>query len=159
MRDEASVILLVEDSEEDFQTVSRLLGKIAPQNVERCPDAPAAIDYLDEVAKNGPGSARRWPSVILLDLNLPGEDGRSLLVRLKRDERFRRIPVVILTTSGNPRDLEYCYSNGAAGYITKPVDLANFRSSLEHMTNYWLRAVTLPPAGVVHDGSSTAPKD
>lgn len=151
-------ILLVEDSEEDFQTVRRLLGKIALQEVQRCPDAPAAMDYLADVTRNS-HDRKPWPSVILLDLNLPGEDGRSLLVRLKRDERFKLIPVVILTTSGNPRDLEYCYSNGAAGYIVKPVDLTKFRLSLEDMANYWLRTVTLPSAGVSHERSPSTPND
>ena len=145
---DTAVILLIEDSEEDFQTVRRLLGKMTTQEIARCPDAPSTMAYLDTVARAGVNGSRPWPSVILLDLNIPGEDGRSILARLKSDDRFSRIPVVILTTSGNPRDLNYCYSHGAAGYIIKPVNLAQFRTSLEYMTNYWLRAVTLPPAGV-----------
>ena len=141
----STVILLIEDSEEDFQTVRRLLSKVTDRAIERCADAPSAVSYLHEAAGDVEAAPRAWPCVILLDLNMPGEDGRSLLRRFKQHEKLRRIPIVILTTSANPKDVEYCYQNGAAGYIVKPVDLKRFRESLEMMASYWLRAVALPP--------------
>lgn len=143
------MILIVEDSEEDFETAKRLLGKMTDRTINRCENSGAALAYLHRICGSVNGETDPWPDIILLDLNMPGEDGRSLLTRLKRDNRMRRIPIVILSTSANPKDLEYCYSNGAAGYIVKPVDLARFRTSLEQLTAYWLCAVTLPPAGAV----------
>jgi len=148
--DEAMPILIVEDSEEDFQTARRLLSKLTTRQIERCADAPSVMSYLRSVAEGNSGTRHGWPCIILLDLNMPGEDGRSLLGRLKRDEKLCLIPVVILTTSSNPKDIEFCYKVGAAGYIVKPVDLTRFRTSLERLAQYWLGAVTLPPPnGVV----------
>lgn len=147
MTHRSHLILIIEDSEEDFQTAKRLLERIPDRRIEHCVDAPAAMAWFRDLAEEPKQAAGTWPDVILLDLNMPGEDGRCLLLRLKRDERLRQIPVVIVTTSANPKDLKYCYENGAAGYIVKPVDLARFRTSLEQMANYWLRAVTLPPVG------------
>ena len=143
------MILIVEDGEEDFQTAKRLLGALTDREIDRCSDVPSALVFLDAQISSVGNRPSRWPDVILLDLNMPGDDGRTLLRRLKNDERLKRIPVVIITTSSDPKDLRYCYENGAAGYIVKPVDLARFRTSLEQMTNYWLRAVTLPPSGSI----------
>jgi len=140
----STVILLIEDSEEDFQTVRRLLSKVTDRAIEHCTDAPSAISYLHQVTGESEAPKRAWPCVILLDLNIPGEDGRSLLKRFKQHEKLRRIPIVVLTTSANPKDVEYCYEHGAAGYIVKPVDLKRFREALEMMASYWLRAVALP---------------
>lgn len=140
-------ILIIEDSEEDFQTVKRLLGRVVDRPIVRCEDARTAMAYLRELPNEPDTPQKGSPAVILLDLNLPGEDGRSLLGRLKRDERLRRIPIVILSTSSNPTDLTFCYENGAAGYIVKPVDLAKLRTAMEQMAAYWLQAVLLPPMG------------
>jgi len=142
-------ILIVEDSEEDYQTVNRLLGRLLERPIARCSDAYSAIDYLQSISGDANSRSDNWPAVILLDLNLPGEDGRMLLKRLKADERFCPIPVVILSTSCNPQDLRFCYEQGAAGYIVKPVDLAKLRSSMEQLAAYWLQAVKLPPLGAV----------
>jgi CheY-like chemotaxis protein len=94
------MILIIEDSEEDFQTAKRLLSKMTDRTISRCADAPSAIDFLHGHLQ-GHQKQDSWPAVILLDLNMPGEDGRSLLVKLKRDARLRMIPVVIITTSAN----------------------------------------------------------
>ncbi len=141
------VILVIEDSEEDFQTAKRLLAGCTDRPIARCNDAVSAMDLLSSMTDGSDRGRGLWPDVILLDLNMPGEDGRSLLIRLKSEERLKRIPVVIITTSSNPKDVNYCYENGAAGYIVKPVDLGRFRTSLEQMANYWLKAVTLPATG------------
>jgi len=143
-------ILIVEDSEEDYQTARRLLAKLTPRRIERCSDVPSAISYLRSASDLTHTRHDSWPCIILLDLNIPGEDGRSLLAWLKKDERLRPIPVVVLTTSSNPTDVDFCYREGAAGYIVKPMDLTRFRSSLESLAHYWLASVTLPPPnGVV----------
>ena len=144
-------LLVIEDSDEDFATLLRLIEKqtqaqhVRPGPVYRCQDGDDALDFLyREGSYANPGLAPR-PSAILLDLNLPGTDGREVLRQLKKDEGLKQIPVVVFTTSDNPADIEYCYRMGANGYLLKPVDLIALKRTVEAFTNYWLSA-NLPPS-------------
>jgi len=83
-------------------------------------------------------------SAYLLDLNLPGTDGRDVLEQIKADDALKHIPVVILTTSSASSDVTFCYRHGASGYIIKPVDLAKFAASVQQFCSYWFEAVELP---------------
>jgi two-component system response regulator len=82
--------------------------------------------------------------VILLDLNLPGTDGRDLLLEIKNDERLKLIPVVVLTTSADERDIEMCYRAGANSYMKMPVDLGGFVTAIQRLKDYWFEIVILP---------------
>jgi CheY-like chemotaxis protein len=136
-------ILVVEDSDEDYYTTERTLGKFGSFPLQRCLTAAEILEYLQKQAESG--LAETSASLILLDLNLPGKkDGRSVLMELKQDERFRSIPVVIMTTSSNPRDVSYCYKHGASGYLVKPVDLDRFTESIQAMVKYWFETNLLP---------------
>ena len=84
------------------------------------------------------------PCLVLLDLNLPGMNGLQLLEELRSVEQPPTIPVVILSTSKNPRDLAACYRLGAAGYLCKPLSLELYTSKMLKLTQYWFDAVTLP---------------
>jgi CheY-like chemotaxis protein len=84
------------------------------------------------------------PSLILLDLNLAGLDGRQVLERLKADASLRAIPVIILSTSDNPKDVQSCYQLGASAYLLKPVDLARFERMVRLFKEFWLEFVILP---------------
>lgn len=84
------------------------------------------------------------PDLILLDLNMPLMDGRECLAELKKHDALRDIPVVILTTSEVERDVIASYSLGASGYITKPVDIAQFISAIRLLGDYWIKLVRLP---------------
>jgi CheY-like chemotaxis protein len=138
-------ILVVEDSDEDFYTTARVLQKIGSFPVRRCANGSDVLLQLYQPTQTEQTGRVSPPSLILLDLNLPGKrDGRDVLVDLKSDNRFSHIPVVILTTSENPKDVRQCFENGAAGYMVKPVDLTKFIESMESMVKYWFEAVTLP---------------
>ncbi len=80
----------------------------------------------------------------MLDLNLPGTDGREVLEMIKRDGTLRSIPVVVLTTSADESDVDSCYQLGANSYITKATDVAAFRRDIAQLTSYWLGTVVLP---------------
>lgn len=138
-------LLLVEDSDEDFEATARSLFKISPNlTIARCVDGDDALDYL---YRRGAYLGRHGsppPTLILLDLNLPASDGREVLAEIKGDARLARIPVVVLTTSANPRDIEACYSNGANSYLIKPVNMPAFTRMLQLLCDYWFSAVTLP---------------
>src|SRR5215207_6278628 len=111
-------ILLVEDSPEDCTATVRALQRSGLKNtIIHCATGDDALDYLYERgAYAEPGKAAR-PSLILLDLNLPGTDGREVLEQVKSDELLRQIPVVVLTTSVDDRDIKSCYKAGANSYM------------------------------------------
>lgn len=138
-------LLLIEDSDEDVVATMRgLRGEGLDIVVHRCVTGDEALDYLYRRGSYAyPASAPR-PQLILLDLNLPGTDGRSLLAVIKDDEDLRSIPVVVLTTSNNPKDIAACYLRGANSYQIKPVDYARFKQSLQTLIAYWFQTVTLP---------------
>lgn len=141
-------ILLIEDSPEDTETTLRAFKKAGLVNpVFHCRDGDEALDYLCRRGKFADHLQAPRPSVILLDLNLPGTDGRDVLAEIKKDEALKPIPVLILTTSADERDIENCYRTGANSYIKKPVDLAGFLRAVQRLKDFWFEAVILPGGG------------
>ncbi|MBD2445586.1 response regulator [Nostoc sp. FACHB-152] len=139
-------LLVVEDSNEDFKMLQRLMRRMAVQNpIYRCTNGDEVLDFLyqEESSQNPNGTPK--PSVILLDLNLPGIDGRDILERLKQDICFKKIPIVVFTTSSNPKDIEFCYQKGANGYLVKPMDAQELQKTVQAFVDYWLESNTLPP--------------
>lgn len=135
-------ILLVEDNEADARLTIEALkeGKVRNRmNVVR--DGVEAMAYLKREGKHA-GATR--PDLILLDLNLPKMDGREVLAAVKNDEKLRRIPVVILTTSKAEEDIIRTYDLHANCYITKPVDLEQFIQVVKSIDNFWISIVQLP---------------
>jgi CheY-like chemotaxis protein len=90
------------------------------------------------------GDAAQLPEVVLLDLNLPGTDGRTILGELKSDERLKLIPVVVLSTSTNPRDVADCYAKGVNGYCTKGGGRVSFDATISSITRFWFQTALLP---------------
>jgi len=84
------------------------------------------------------------PVLVLLDLNTPRDDGRDVLREIKLDERLRALPLVVLSTSANPRDLAFCYASGANAYHVKPVNHLLHLQVLEQIFGYWLTSVVFP---------------
>ena len=137
-------VLVVEDSAEDFTALGRAFRKHALQNpVLRCEDGDQALAYLQ-----GYGHAVGWPAtlpaIVLLDLNLPGTDGRTVLDTLKKDPRLQSIPVIIFSTSSSVRDIEDCYRLGANSYLTKPIEYAALEEKIRLTINFWLGTAELP---------------
>lgn len=141
-------ILLVEDSPEDFETTERAFRKSGLRNpIFRCSDGDEALDYLHRRGPYADPAKSPRPGVILLDLNLPGTDGREVLSEIKADPSLKQIPVVVLTTSRDERDVDACYKAGASSYIQKPVDLDGFIKAIERLNGYWFEVVILPQVG------------
>ncbi|MFC4257421.1 response regulator [Marinobacter lacisalsi] len=84
------------------------------------------------------------PQLILLDLNMPGKNGRDIIAELKADSSLRGIPIVILTTSRNEEDIAACYDLGASSYIVKPVSYEELLEITRSLTHYWTKITTLP---------------
>ncbi len=140
-------ILVVEDSPEDYEATVRAFQRAGFANpIYHVTDGDAALDFVHQRgAYAEPQNAPR-PAIVLLDLNLPGTDGREVLGEMKRDERLKAIPVVVLTTSSDQGDVEKCYLAGANSYITKPVDLEGLVKSIQNIKEYWFEVVILPAA-------------
>lgn len=134
----SSLIYIVEDSDEDYFVTLRAFNKAGMKNsLIRAKDGLEALTYLEN--KDNP-----LPSLILLDLNLPKKDGREVLKRLKQDDILSKIPIVVLTTSSDARDINACYKLGANSYIQKPVDIHGFIEAIKMLKNYWFEIVILP---------------
>ena len=144
------VILLVEDNPDDELLTLRALKKSGVSNeVVVAHDGVEALDYL---FASGPYAGRDpsvMPQLILLDLKLPRVDGLEVLKRLRSDERTRRLPVVILTSSNEQRDMLDGYGLGANSYVRKPVDFVQFVKAVEQLRLYWLVLNEAPPENTI----------
>jgi len=144
----AQLILIVEDNDDDYIATMRAFKKANFANpVQRCTNGDQALDYLFRRGEfSAPGKAPR-PGLILLDLNLPGTDGRSVLHTIKAAPELLKIPVVVLTTSNAEQDIEQCYAAGANSYVQKPVDFEGFIRAIARLSEYWLEVSILPKGG------------
>ncbi|WP_188961484.1 response regulator [Deinococcus aquiradiocola] len=139
-------VLVVEDSDEDFMALEWAMRKLGrTDRVLRCLDGD---DALDALFGRGPYTEAVWPSLVLLDLNLPGTDGREVLAELKATPTLRRVPVVVLSTSSNPRDVAACYQSGVNSYMLKPVNFEKYTEQLGRLFEFWLGVAVLPEAPV-----------
>lgn len=139
----AQPILLVEDSPEDVEATLRAFRRSGLHNpILHCSTGDEALALLQGQGPSGAPPLR--PGIVLLDLNLPGTDGREVLAAIKGSDSLRSIPVVILTTSSDDRDIEACYRAGANSYIQKPVDIEGFFGAIRHLRDYWFEIVILP---------------
>jgi len=137
-------ILVVEDNPGDVRlTVEALKEGKVRNNLSVVADGVEALAFLRREGKYA-DAAR--PDLILLDLNLPKKDGREVLAEIKEDPNLRRIPVVVLTTSQEEKDILQAYDLRANAYITKPVDLDQFLTVVRSIEDFWLTIVKLPPA-------------
>jgi two-component system response regulator len=132
-------VLLVEDSPSDAELTMRALKKRNLAN--KLFHAKDGAEALDFIFAQGPFAARRvesGPKVVLLDLKLPKIDGLEVLRRIKSDERTKKIPVVVMTSSREDRDLVTCYDFGVNGYVVKPVEFEDFSRAVSELGFYWL---------------------
>jgi two-component system, response regulator len=142
-------ILMVEDSEDDYEATIRAFKKVSLHNpVLWCRSGRDALTLLKQEGphKNAPNGSQ--PGLILLDLNMPGVDGRKTLQLIKEDGRLKRIPVIILTTSNDERDIKDCYQMGANTYVQKPVTFDGLIEAIKRLKAYWFEFALLPKEAV-----------
>ena len=138
-------MLVVEDSNEDFEALQRLL-RPSPTAIpiRRCVNGYEALAFLYRTGSYGDREHSPRPSLTVLDLNLPGIDGREVLYRIKQDENLKSIPVVVFTTSSNPKDVEDCYRCGVNSYIVKPINFEQLKRDVQMLVDYRFKMTTLP---------------
>ncbi|MBL4629620.1 MAG: response regulator [Paraglaciecola sp.] len=136
-------ILLVEDNEGDIELTKEAFDEAKfRNNLHIAQDGDEALDFLFK--RNGYEDAV-MPDIILLDLNLPGTDGKEVLEAIKSDARLKRIPVIVLTSSEADKDIVESYNLHANCYIVKPVSAAKFMKVVQSVGNFWIDIVCLPP--------------
>jgi two-component system response regulator len=140
------IILLVEDNADDEELTVRAFRKHNIQNeVVVAHDGVEALDYLFAAGAYQGRDSTEVPELVLLDLNLPKLDGLRVLQAIRADERTKRLPVVILTSSKEDRDLLDGYELGANSYVRKPVDFTEFAEAVRQLGLYWLVLNERPP--------------
>lgn len=112
--------------------------------IRHCQNGDEALDYLFRRNQFADPETSPRPGIILLDLNMPGTDGREVLAEIKKDVDLRTIPVIVLTTSTDERDIEACYAAGANSYVQKPVGLEGFMQAIQRLHDYWFEIVVYP---------------
>jgi two-component system response regulator len=141
-------ILLVEDNPDDIELTLRSLRKHNISNeVVVARDGAEALDWLFAKGTHAGRDVAKLPAVVLLDLKLPKVDGFEVLRRVRADERTRLLPVVILTTSSEQKDIINGYKLGCNSYIRKPVAFAAFAEAVRDLGLYWLLLNERPPYG------------
>jgi CheY-like chemotaxis protein len=139
-------LLIIEDSDEDFEALSRIINLVSTFAlvIYRCVDGDDALDFLDRVGAYSNLGDRSHPDLIILDLNLPGTDGREILATIKQSKALKAIPIVVFSTSSNPKDIEACYQSGANSYMLKPMNINLLKDSVRMTIDYWFKATVLP---------------
>ncbi|HEU5046635.1 MAG TPA: response regulator [Rickettsiales bacterium] len=138
-------ILLVEDNADDYNATVRSFKKAHLNNpVHWCMSGKEALDYMKHEGKYANDDAIAKPGLVLLDLNMPGLDGKKTLSLMKQDQNLKKIPVVILTTSSDERDVVQCYELGASTYIQKPVNFEGLCEAVGRIKEYWFGIALLP---------------
>ena len=134
-------ILLIEDNQTDIELTRRVFSKIAGScSLEVKDDGQDALNYLM-------ASDSHLPQLILLDLKMSRIGGLEVLAAIRKNERTRRIPVVMLTSSAEERDIVSAYELGANSYICKPVDFSVFSETMQYLVKYWFEINHSPIAG------------
>lgn len=134
-------VLLVEDNELDVRATIRAAEQLRVANrIDVVSDGTAALAHLRRSRDDG-----NRPHLVLLDLDLPGIDGRQVLAEMKADPGLRRIPVVVLTTSAADADVLSAYDLGASAYVAKPVGLSGWTTVATSIESFWFALAKLPP--------------
>lgn len=140
-----SVVLIVDDSDADYELTRRAIQKAGLDELthRRCSGGEEALDYLMKRGEFEAPGAAPTPSLILLDLNMPGLGGRETLRIMKSTANLRKIPVVVMTNSQNDKDIDFCYENGANSYVRKSFDWKNFQKAVAITLSFWVGTAIL----------------
>ena len=134
-------VLVVEDNDGDFETVVEAMRLAGVSNqVRRACSGTECLTQMHMCLQQ----QTSLPALVLLDLTTPNDDGRSALLQLKADDKLRLVPVVVISASLNPRDVDFCYRQGLSAYHVKSVNHATHLETLKTIFIYWLTMVLLP---------------
>lgn len=142
---EHSILLMAEDDDDDFLISLDAFKELGlDKYIKRVKDGDDLMNYLLNKPPYNGNNAKPLPDVIFLDLNMPRKDGREALREIKSNPKLKKIPIVILTTSNSPDDIQSTYNAGANSFIQKPDSFEKFVELFRTVSDYWLHIVKLP---------------
>jgi two-component system response regulator len=137
-------IVLIEDSEDDCEAIMRAFRKSgAEYPIIWCNTGQQALEFMQKSCVQDSDNILK-PILIMLDLNMPGIDGRKILETIKSHDMMKSIPVIIVSTSDNERDINQCYQLGASSYIQKPLDFDALTETVRRLKEFWFDTALLP---------------
>ncbi len=140
-----TTVLLAEQSQDLIEIItSTLKGTGIVDEIHVVQDGEEALDFIFRLGKYASGEGMSRPSLILLDVKLPKENGISVLRKIKSSPEFRSIPVVMLSSSESPVDIQSSYAEGANSYVIKPTRFNDLMDRVERVVNYWIQTNALP---------------
>ncbi|MEE3716329.1 response regulator [Tumidithrix elongata RA019] len=149
------IIAIVEDNDEDFYAFVRAIRSqealrqmLSNYTFLRFHDGDEALDYLMR-GGNYEGLKAPLPIFILLDLNLPGTDGREIIRQVKQNPNLQILPMIVLTSSASPSDIQTCYRYGVNSYLLKPMGVSTMQQTVQTLFQYWFQFAVLPSYGQV----------
>jgi two-component system, response regulator len=138
-------VLLVEDNDHDAELTIRAFKQCnITSKLYWVKDGVEALDFIAGAGAYGERDSRELPRLILLDLKMPRLNGIDVLRKLKGDERTHAIPIVVMTSSSEPRDLDECYQMGVNGYVAKPIEYAALTEAVARIGMFWLLVNRVP---------------
>jgi CheY-like chemotaxis protein len=139
------LILIAEDDADDrYLLETAFAEKGYPDNIVFVENGVEVLSYLDKVHEQAHADEKNLPSFILLDLNMPKKDGREVLKELKQHPVFKKIPVIIFTTTKNETEIKRCYEMGANSYVIKPISFDALLKVVENIRSFWLQTASIP---------------
>jgi CheY-like chemotaxis protein len=133
-------ILLVEDNEGDILLTTEAFEESKIVNkINAIRDGKSAINFFEGITDKD-----EIPHMVLLDINLPRVSGHEVLTYIKNNEKYKAIPVIMLTTSSADKDILQCYKNHVNCYITKPIDVSDFMKAITKIEDFWINIVSIP---------------
>ena len=143
-KNESGIILIIEDSQEDYEAIAWSLEKAKVTNpLNHCRDGEEALNFLFASSPRLDSGESRL-AFILLDLNMPGTDGFATIQTIKQDPTLKKVPLIVFSSSKDPRDIDISYNLGANGFVQKPIDLEGLRETIATLSHYWLNLSVLP---------------
>lgn len=144
------IIISAEDDEDYFHLLNMILTReLKVQKVIHVSDGEQLVQHLAKIVDSEQINGASWPGLVLLDLNMPKKNGIDALKEIRANPKIPQIPIVIFTVSGDPLDVNKCYTSGANAFITKPTELKDLIDTLGSAINYWKNLQKKTPAGVV----------
>ena len=141
-----AIVLLVEDNPADQQLTIRAFKKgHVNTNLQIASDGVEALEYLRGEGKYADRETYPFPDLVLLDINMPRKDGKQVLKEIKEDNKLKSVPVVMLTTSDQDRDVVDSYNLGVNAYISKPVRINDFMKVVNKLEDFWFSLNIMPP--------------